>query len=122
MKINKDFLPINNSSNNNIDELYSCDFINSISDNVSSLSNQINEKEDDFIRGTTLNLSVNVPYLISVKVFSTISGAGGLGIVLGGYDIHWIYQSRFNSSHSGSTYSFTSSGYGTPYATAIRIN
>ena len=120
MKINSDFIPINNSRSNASDELYSCNYINTISDNITSLSSQLNNKENKITRGTTLNLSGNVPYLVAVKCFSTISKAGGVGIVLGGYDIYWIHESSFSVSRSGSTYNFTS-GTGTPYAMAIRL-
>ena len=92
-----------------------------LGDLVTNITDLQNNKQNKFVTGgAPLRLAGNSSYLIAVKVFSTVSSAGALGLVLGGYDIHWIYNSQVSVSRSGSNYTF-SSGYGTPIVSAIPL-
>ena len=87
---------------------------------LQDLDNRINS---NILRGTnSIYFEMNIPFVVFVKVFTTFPQYGGIGIVLGGYDIHWIYSDGIDTTRNpDNTYSITSI-WGNCNITALKLN
>lgn len=79
---------------------------NSTANEAYRVADYINRKH--IFGENTIQLENNKSYLIACNAFSTAE-TGMLGIVLGGYNIHWFgYTQDMSYSHSNTTYTFKS--------------